>query len=250
MGLTVNPWGQRSRSGAPASNKSTKSPAGSQPGYLKLSVTGESASQPIRSAHAKLSGPSASNRSTNAAGVAEFPGLAAGAYTVEVSAEGYVEGKASATVHAGKTTEVSMTLNEAGSIRQRICVADHGGRPLANLPYCLELAGRATVHGTTNTNGWIEEFDATGVTSGRLVAGDEIYELKFVQAVGNAPTHIQSMLNGTGWAAGPLDGDIGQQTRSALYAFQRSANLDPNGEADDSTVAALRRRMELPDHGI
>jgi len=129
---------------------------------------------------------------------------------------------------------------------QRICVADYTGQPLADMPYFLEISGSEPVQGVTDGDGWTETFDASSATSGRLVVGDQIYQLTFVDLVGSAPADVQSLLNGTGWEAGPLDGDIGQQTRSALVAFQRSSTLDCTGEADDATVAALRARMGLP----
>jgi hypothetical protein len=128
---------------------------------------------------------------------------------------------------------------------QRICIADHTGKALPNTPYCLEIGDETPQQGMTDAGGLTALFEAPSGTTGRLVVGDQMYRLTFAEEVGDAPTDVQSMLNGTGWQAGPLDGDIGEQTRTALRAFQRSANLERTGEADDDTVAALRSRMGL-----
>ena len=49
---------------------------------------------------------------------------------------------------------------------------------------------------------------------------------------------IQRALNAAGYNAGPVDGQIGPRTRSALEAFQRSKRLVV-GEPDQATLEAL-----------
>lgn len=50
---------------------------------------------------------------------------------------------------------------------------------------------------------------------------------------------IQLLLQESGHNPGPVDGQLGPRTRSALIAFQRSKGLSPNGEPDAATLDAL-----------
>ena len=50
----------------------------------------------------------------------------------------------------------------------------------------------------------------------------------------------QIELSRRGISGGPIDGVIGEQSRAALQAFQRSQNLPATGELDDATRAQLR----------
>lgn len=50
---------------------------------------------------------------------------------------------------------------------------------------------------------------------------------------------LQELLQRAGYDPGPLDGDFGAGTESAVLAFQRANNLQPDGFAGPLTVAAL-----------
>lgn len=50
----------------------------------------------------------------------------------------------------------------------------------------------------------------------------------------------QLFLTFAGFHPGPVDGVMGSQTRAALTDFQSGNGLDPTGEVDDETLAALR----------
>jgi len=54
-----------------------------------------------------------------------------------------------------------------------------------------------------------------------------------------ALSEIQTILNGRGYDAGPVDGVMGQKTRSAIMAFQRDNDLAATGDIDQSLVRAL-----------
>jgi localization factor PodJL len=54
-----------------------------------------------------------------------------------------------------------------------------------------------------------------------------------------ALSEIQTILNGRGYDAGPVDGVMGQKTRSAIMAFQRDNGLAATGDIDQSLVRAL-----------
>jgi peptidoglycan hydrolase-like protein with peptidoglycan-binding domain len=53
--------------------------------------------------------------------------------------------------------------------------------------------------------------------------------------------HVQQRLNDLGYRAGAVDGVLGPRTESALRRFQKASNLDPTGQLDTKTLAALDR---------
>ena len=50
---------------------------------------------------------------------------------------------------------------------------------------------------------------------------------------------LQELLSAAGFDSGPLDGDFGPRTHSAVLAFQQSAGLVPDGAVGPLTIAAL-----------
>ena len=50
---------------------------------------------------------------------------------------------------------------------------------------------------------------------------------------------IQILLDRAGFSAGEIDGRGGANTRNALVAFQKAAQLDASGRLDDTTIKAL-----------
>lgn len=54
-----------------------------------------------------------------------------------------------------------------------------------------------------------------------------------------AVTSIQIILNKNGYDAGPTDGVMGEQTRSAIRAFQKDNGMEPTGNIDKALVQAL-----------
>jgi localization factor PodJL len=57
-----------------------------------------------------------------------------------------------------------------------------------------------------------------------------------------AVAEMQRVLNARGYDAGPADGIIGRQTRSAITAFQRDNGLEADGEITQEVVRALLER--------
>jgi peptidoglycan hydrolase-like protein with peptidoglycan-binding domain len=51
---------------------------------------------------------------------------------------------------------------------------------------------------------------------------------------------VQSRLHNLGYDVGPADGLDGQRTRVAVALFQRALGLEPSGDVDAQTRAALR----------
>ena len=54
-----------------------------------------------------------------------------------------------------------------------------------------------------------------------------------------AVASIQHILNENGYSAGPADGLIGEQTKSAIMAFQKDHGLDATGDVNEKLVRAL-----------
>jgi peptidoglycan hydrolase-like protein with peptidoglycan-binding domain len=54
---------------------------------------------------------------------------------------------------------------------------------------------------------------------------------------------IQQLLTDLGYTPGPVDGLYGKKTRAAIQAFQVDKNLDPNGQATQQILDALRQSL-------
>lgn len=57
--------------------------------------------------------------------------------------------------------------------------------------------------------------------------------------INNSVALIQRALQGRGFDPGPIDGRMGPRTRAALSRFQASSGLNPTGQVDQQTLAAL-----------
>jgi len=69
--------------------------------------------------------------------------------------------------------------------------------------------------------------------SGETTASVETFDVR--QAVAD----LQRLLNERGYDAGPVDGMIGQKTRTAIIAFQRDEGLEPNGDVNQALIEKL-----------
>lgn len=54
----------------------------------------------------------------------------------------------------------------------------------------------------------------------------------------------QEVLTALGYDPGPIDGEMGSKTRTAIQAFQNAAGLTANGQLNGETLSALRGRTE------
>ena len=116
------------------------------------------------------------------------------------------------------------------------------GQGRAHLPYVVEVDGRL-IEGQTDADGWLEQPIPPNARGGRLLVGRgaEVYPF---QLGGIDPTEglagVQQRLSNLGLYGGPADGQMNEQTRSAIAAFQAQRNLDVTGEPDQATRDALR----------
>lgn len=128
-----------------------------------------------------------------------------------------------------------------GPAKLRVRLTRHA-EPRADEPYELTFDGNATLTGTTDGDGWIDQPIPAAATRASLSLqdGQELYDLKLGHLdPHDSPSGIQQRLHALGYYFGAVDEDIGVHTQAALRRFQAKQGLDTTGEADDATVDAL-----------
>ncbi|MCC7497230.1 MAG: peptidoglycan-binding protein [Bryobacterales bacterium] len=115
------------------------------------------------------------------------------------------------------------------------------GEPRANESYVLEIDSD-TYKGTTDGNGILEQFIAPNAKGGRLLlnGGKEVIPIRLghlnpVEDISG----VQQRLNNLGFNCGSEDGELDDQTRAAVRAFQEANGLQPTGEPDGPVKAKL-----------
>ena len=63
---------------------------------------------------------------------------------------------------------------------------------------------------------------------------------------GEQVVELQTKLQSLGFDPGTIDGDFGPKTTAAVQEFQRSKNLDPDGQVGAQTLAALQLVLQAP----
>ncbi len=113
--------------------------------------------------------------------------------------------------------------------------------PRANEAYVLEIDGN-TFKGTTDGNGILEQFIPPNAKGGRLLlnGGKEVIQIRigFLNPIDEI-SGIQQRLNNLGFNCGSEDGELDDQTRAAIRAFQEAYGLQATGEPDGPTKAKL-----------
>ena len=71
--------------------------------------------------------------------------------------------------------------------------------------------------------------------------GTNVSALSKYGSTGNEVTQIQQKLSSLGFYNGAIDGIYGNQTKSAVIAFQKSVGLTPDGIAGSKTLLYLNR---------
>ena len=89
------------------------------------------------------------------------------------------------------------------------------------------------------------------VTSAALIsfgalAGGEQHSSAGASADAATVRQAQQRLMSEGINPGPVDGRLGQQTREGLKEFQQSRGLEPSGQLDGQTIAALGIDSDSP----
>jgi N-acetylmuramoyl-L-alanine amidase len=126
----------------------------------------------------------------------------------------------------------------------RIRLLNGNDEPIANEQYVIEIDGILS-DGSTNSDGEIEIAIPPNARAGRIVlseSGEEFpIRLGQVDPI-NSTSGVQARLNNLGYDCGPVDGVLGERTRSALQAFQRHHDIEQSGEIDQMTQDALHEK--------
>lgn len=128
----------------------------------------------------------------------------------------------------------------------RLQVLAHG-QPVPNRDYLLVLDG--TKHrGKTSGEGFIERFLPAACKEAMLLVDWSeterplMYRLRFGSLDPISDLHgVKKRLANLGFDCGPMHGDMNEETRCALQAFQKLNRLPLTGEADDATKQRLRQ---------
>lgn len=117
------------------------------------------------------------------------------------------------------------------------------GQPRAHLAYVIDVDGQL-LEGETDADGWLDHSIPPDARSGRLIlhygAEEYPFQLGSVDPVGST-SGVQQRLRNLGLYGGSTDGQMNDETRGAVAAFQARENLQATGEVDDATRDALRR---------
>lgn len=125
----------------------------------------------------------------------------------------------------------------------RLAVKDAAGEPFGKT-YELTVAGKATA-GELPADGVIEQAVPVDATEGKLtvLAADgtsQQWDLKigYMDPIDEV-SGVQARLNNLGFDCGEPDGELDDDTRAAIRAFQVLTGLEATGEMDD----ALRQKI-------
>lgn len=136
-------------------------------------------------------------------------------------------------------------------VHLRLRLRDEEGAPRSGLDYEVEVDG-VRHRGKTDAEGRLEVPVRPSTTRGVLrlyqpdqaeVGGLRLIEEKRLLIGGLNPTTgtdgVQARLRNLGYYHGPIDADFGPFSRDALQRFQLAEGLEPTGDLDETTRAAL-----------
>jgi N-acetylmuramoyl-L-alanine amidase len=131
----------------------------------------------------------------------------------------------------------------------QVTLLDFEGNPLANRAVTLVIDGESR-RVTTDGSGRLDQPIPPHLTHAHLTIGERTITL----AVGrlnpmddvddDGVSGVQGRLANLGYYGGPIDGALGDETRDAIRAFQRTHELVESGAIDRPLKDTLRR-----DHG-
>lgn len=121
----------------------------------------------------------------------------------------------------------------------RLAVKDAAGEAFSGKKYELAVAGKTT-SGKLPADGVIEQAVAIDVTEGKLTVWmdetvTQVWELKIgYMDPADEVSGVQARLNNLGFDCGEPDGELDDDTKSAIRAFQVLTGLEATGEIDDA----------------
>lgn len=150
--------------------------------------------------------------------------------------------------------EVSKPTNEVHKFRckttpakLRIQFMDEDDQPRANVPYTLTIDGNLVSKpgSKTNSNGLVECSISPLAQQGVITLGEGEEKAEYALRLGylnptGELTGIKQRLRNLGFFGGAISRETDEETKDAIRAFQSFNNLEPTGEADQSTLNKLR----------
>jgi N-acetylmuramoyl-L-alanine amidase len=157
----------------------------------------------------------------------------------------FVPDRAPHTAHVMTGREHVFTLHRPKIVLELALKFD--GEALANKPYVLVL-GAERRSGVTDANGRLKEPIEPTIERAQLQLEEPIVEWDLHVGHLDPATEVsgvQARLNNLGHACGSIDEHVGPRTRAALRQFQARNQLEPTGEIDATTLAALQEAHDL-----
>jgi len=126
----------------------------------------------------------------------------------------------------------------------RLVLLDRENQPRAKISYVLTIDG-VVCEGFTDGRGELRQPIPPNAMKGTLLIRDEREEEEVELLLGwvdpvTEVSGIQARLSNLGFNCGPVDGNLGPRTQSAIAQFQRQNDLQPSGEPDEATRKLLR----------
>jgi peptidoglycan hydrolase-like protein with peptidoglycan-binding domain len=139
-----------------------------------------------------------------------------------------------------QVTETDDFTTDQSLVRLVLRLLDPDRNPRAGVEYVL-VVGSDTFAKQTNANGIIDHLVSSSALTGTLHVDGSEFTLD-VRALAASQTllGVQQRLNNLGYDPGPPDGQLTPQTQGAIRQFQSDVGLPTSGQADASTIAALR----------
>lgn len=124
----------------------------------------------------------------------------------------------------------------------------HNGEPRADEPYTVEIDG-VKQSGRTGKDGVVRFNIKPNAKKGSLTIGVGALCAEYDIDLGHLDPHdehtgIQGRLKNLGYYHGPINGELDDETVTAILVFQHDRGLPCSGELDAATLAALNATHE------
>lgn len=121
-------------------------------------------------------------------------------------------------------------------------------KPRANQKYRLTVDGQL-YEGRTDAHGVLQQYIPANSRDGELIIGPDefraLLQFGYLDPI-NELTGVQKRLNNIGYDCGEANGELTDQTKTALRDFQRRFDLPLTGEPDAATVEKLQAIHDYP----
>jgi hypothetical protein len=126
----------------------------------------------------------------------------------------------------------------------RVRLLDFERRPRTGLRFCAVVDGRSS-EGESDSDGYITITVPPDAQEVRLTVQEGVKTEEYVLPLGHVDpidsfNGLKQRLTNLGYACGPGDSTLDEQTQATIRAFQREMKLQETGEVDDQTRERLK----------